>query len=45
MKQSLFKRVLPIAMILIVLFAAGCGKSPVKDAAEEAAQEPVVIGT
>lgn len=45
MKQSLFKRVLPIAMILIVLFAAGCGKSPVKDAAEEAAQEPVFIGT
>lgn len=46
MKQSLFKRVLPLAMILILLFAAGCGKSPVKDAAEEAAvQEPVVIGT
>ena len=45
MKQSVFKRVLPIAMILILLFAAGCGKSPAKEAAEEAAQEPVVIGT
>jgi len=44
MKQSVFKRVLPIAMILILLFAAGCGKSPAKEAAEEAAQEPVVIG-
>lgn len=45
MKQHLFKRVLPIAMILIVLFAAGCGKSPVKDAVEDTAQEPVVIGS
>jgi len=45
MKQSVFKRVLPIAMILLLLFAAGCGGSPVKDAAEEAVQEPVVIGT
>ena len=45
MKHSVFKRVLPIAMILILLFAAGCGKSSAKEAAEEAAQEPVVIGT
>ena len=46
MKQSIYKRILPIMMVLLLLFAAGCGKSPVKEAAEEvAAQEPVVIGT
>ncbi|MEZ4510230.1 MAG: hypothetical protein R2881_11665 [Eubacteriales bacterium] len=46
MKQSIYKRILPIMMVLLLLLAAGCGKSPVKEAAEEvAAQEPVVIGT
>ena len=45
MKQSILKRVLPVAMVFLLLFAAGCGNSPVKDAAEDTAQEPVVIGT
>ena len=45
MKQSAFKRVLPIAMIFLLLFAAGCSKSPAKESAEEAsAEQPVVIG-
>jgi len=46
MKQSILKRILPVMLVLVLLFAAGCGKSPVKEAAEEvAAQEPVTIGT
>ena len=44
MKQSFFKSLLPLAMALLLLLAVGCSKSPVKDAAEEAAQEPVAIG-
>lgn len=43
MKQSIWKRVVPAAMILLLLLAAGCGSSPAKDAAEEIAQEPVVM--
>ena len=44
MKQSMFKRVLPLAMAALLLFAAGCGKAPVQDKAEEVAPEPVTIG-
>ena len=44
MKRSVFKRVLPIAMMLLLLFAAGCGNVPVRDTAQDIALEPVVIG-
>ena len=44
MKQSNYKRVLPFLMALTLLLMAGCGSSPVKDGAEETAQEPVEIG-
>ena len=44
MKQSMFKRVLPFAMAALLLFAAGCGKAPVQDKAEEVAPELVTIG-
>lgn len=34
---------LPFAVALALLFASGCGNSPVKDAVEETTQEPVTI--
>ena len=44
MKPSFFKRVLPIAMALLLLFAAGCGKSPVQQKATDAEAVPVTSG-
>lgn len=44
MKQSNYKRVVPFLMALALLLMAGCGNSPVKDGAEETAQESVEIG-
>ena len=39
----MYKRVLPFALAGLLLLAAGCGKAPVQDKAEEIAPEPVVI--
>ena len=44
MKPSFFKRVLPIAMALLLLFAAGCGKSPVQQKATDTDVAPVTSG-
>jgi len=45
MKQSFFKRVLPLAMATLFLLAAGCGKAPVKSTEEETMQEPASIAS
>ena len=44
MKPSMFKRVLPVAMALLLLFAAGCGKSPVPQKATDADEVPMTSG-
>ena len=44
MKPSFFKRVLPVAMALLMLLAAGCGKSPVQQKATDAEAAPVTSG-
>ena len=44
MKQSIFKRVLPLFMAICLLFAAGCGKSPVQQKATDAQAEVIVSG-
>ena len=44
MKQFKFKRILPFAMALMLLFAVGCAKAPVPEKTEEAAPETVSIG-
>ena len=44
MKRNFFKRMIPITMILLLLFATGCAKAPVQDKAEETAPESVTIG-
>ena len=44
MKPSFFKRVLPIAMALLLLVAAGCGKSPVQQKATDAEAAPMTSG-
>ncbi len=41
MKPSFFKRVLPIAMALLLLAAAGCGKAPVQQKAADAEAEVI----
>ena len=44
MKPSISKRVLPVAMALLLLFAAGCGKSPVQQKATDTDVAPVTSG-
>ena len=44
MRSSTFKRVLPVAMALLLLFAAGCGKSPVQQKATDAEAAQVASG-
>ena len=44
MKQFKFKRILPFAMALMLLFAVGCAKAPVPEKTEQAAPETVSIG-
>ena len=44
MKKVLFHRVLPLVAVLTLLFAVGCGKSPVKDAGQGTQAEPTEIG-
>jgi hypothetical protein len=41
MKKQVLKRVLPVAMAALLLFAVGCAKSPVKEGENTTAQEPV----
>ena len=43
MKQPILKRILPFAMALLFLFAAGCGKAPAQNKAEETAPDSVMI--
>ena len=43
MKQPMLKRILPFAMALLFLFAAGCGKAPAQNKAEETAPDSVMI--
>ncbi len=40
----MFKRVLPVAMAVLLLFAAGCGKSPVPQKASDADAAPMASG-
>ena len=44
MKQFRFKRILPFAMALLLLFTAGCGKVPAQDKTDEVVPEAVNIG-
>ena len=44
MKQSIFKRVLPLVMAMCLLFAAGCGKAPAQQKATDAQAEVIVSG-
>lgn len=45
MKQSIFKRILPLMMASVLLVFAGCGSTPVKNSVASSAQEqePVAI--
>lgn len=44
MKPSIFKRVLPVVLVLLLLFAAGCGKSPVPQKATDSDETEVTSG-
>ena len=44
MKQSIFKRVLPLAMVTLLLFAAGCSKTPTQQKVADAEAELIASG-
>ncbi len=44
MKQSIFKRVLPLAMVTLLLFAAGCSKTPTQQKVTDAEAEVIASG-